>query len=76
MRRRRGLDAFQRYVPHEAVGNGPHVRCHEHTPANIRAEHKKEGIRDFESWVECHRDPGIEPEKSGRSGAKGRAEKD
>ena len=29
--------------------------CHEHTPANIRAEHLEEGIRDFEDCVECHR---------------------
>jgi Class III cytochrome C family len=41
--------------------------CHEHTPANIRAEHDEEGIRDVENCVECHRDPGAEPEKSGRS---------
>ncbi len=45
--------------------------CHEHTPANIRAEHEEEGIRDFENCVECHRDPGVEPEKprASRGGA-------
>lgn len=37
--------------------------CHEHSPARVRAEHLEEGIRDFENCVECHRDPGVEPEK-------------
>ena len=50
--------------------------CHEHTPANIRAEHDEEGIRDFENCVECHRDPGVEPEKGARAGEKGRRKKD
>jgi len=46
--------------------------CHEHTPANIRAEHVEEGIRDYENCVECHRDPGVEPEKGARQGTRGR----
>ena len=50
--------------------------CHEHTPANIRAEHEKEGIRGFENCVECHRDPGVEPEKSGTERDSGRRKKD
>jgi hypothetical protein len=29
--------------------------CHEHSPANIRAEHSEEGIRDLDNCVECHR---------------------
>ena len=29
--------------------------CHEHTPSNIRAKHEKEGIRNFENCVACHR---------------------
>lgn len=29
--------------------------CHEHTPANIRAEHAEEGIRNLENCVKCHR---------------------
>ena len=29
--------------------------CHEHTPAGIAREHRKEGIRNFENCVECHR---------------------
>lgn len=41
--------------------------CHEHTPANIRAEHEEEGIRDFQDCVACHRDPGAEPQESRRS---------
>lgn len=46
--------------------------CHEHTPANIRAEHEEEGIRDFEDCMECHRDPGVEPDKGGRGNRGGR----
>lgn len=29
--------------------------CHEHTPDNIRRKHVKEGIRDYNNCVECHR---------------------
>jgi hypothetical protein len=29
--------------------------CHEHTPANVRAEHEEEGIRQFDDCVSCHR---------------------
>ncbi len=29
--------------------------CHEHSRANIRGEHREEGIRDYENCVECHR---------------------
>lgn len=35
--------------------------CHEHTPANVRAEHEEEGIRDFADCAECHRDASSEP---------------
>lgn len=28
--------------------------CHEHTPANIRRKHIKEGISKFDNCVECH----------------------
>lgn len=28
--------------------------CHEHTPANVRAEHREEGIRDYRDCMECH----------------------
>ena len=47
--------------------------CHEHPPASIRRKHEKEGIPDFENCTECHRDPGVEPDKpgKGRSGHKG-----
>lgn len=41
--------------------------CHEHTPANIRAEHLEEGIRDFEDCVRCHRSAD-EPEGEGEGG--------
>ena len=48
--------------------------CHEHTPANIRAKHEKEGISDFGNCVECHRDPGVEPdERGGQDKRQGRA---
>jgi hypothetical protein len=49
--------------------------CHEHTPAKIRAKHIEEGIQNFENCVECHRDPGTEPEKGG-GGSRGRRERD
>ena len=39
--------------------------CHEHTPANIRAEHEEEGIRNFENCVECHRSADEEPQRQG-----------
>ena len=29
--------------------------CHEHTPANVRATHLDEGIRNFDNCVKCHR---------------------
>lgn len=29
--------------------------CHEHTPDNLRRKHIKEGIRDYDNCVECHR---------------------
>ncbi|WP_341970959.1 class III cytochrome C family protein [Roseateles sp. PN1] len=29
--------------------------CHEHTPANTRAEHEEEGIQDLDNCVRCHR---------------------
>lgn len=39
--------------------------CHEHTPANVRAKHVEEGIRDFENCVECHRSAEEEPRQRG-----------
>jgi hypothetical protein len=50
--------------------------CHEHSLANVRAEHEKEGIADFDNCVECHRDPGVEPEKKGRSDQRDKRKKD
>ncbi|MDD3530347.1 MAG: class III cytochrome C family protein [Gallionellaceae bacterium] len=29
--------------------------CHEHTPDNMRQEHQKEGIRNWDNCVKCHR---------------------
>ncbi len=39
--------------------------CHEHSQAKVRSKHLKEGIQNFENCVECHRDPGVEPEEHG-----------
>ena len=39
--------------------------CHEHSQAKVREKHVKEGIADFGNCTECHRDPGVEPEKRG-----------
>ena len=42
--------------------------CHEHTPANVRAEHIEEGISNFEDCVKCHRSADGEPQgKDGRA---------
>ena len=46
--------------------------CHEHTPANVRAEHEKEGIRDFENCAECHRSADEEPARRGARGERQR----
>ena len=37
--------------------------CHEHSEAKVRQEHLKEGIRNFQNCVACHRDPRVEPRK-------------
>jgi hypothetical protein len=46
--------------------------CHEHQPAQIRAEHAEEGIRDIENCVRCHRsgsgEGGVEGGREGREG--------
>lgn len=36
--------------------------CHEHREDKIRRKHLKEGIRNFENCVSCHRDPGEDPD--------------
>ncbi len=40
--------------------------CHEHTPANIRAEHEEEGIVNFDNCVRCHRSADDKGEGGGR----------
>jgi hypothetical protein len=40
--------------------------CHEHTPANIRAEHEEEGIRNFDNCVACHRSADDEASERGQ----------
>ena len=40
--------------------------CHEHTPSNISAKHEKEGIRNFENCVACHRSASEGNEREGR----------
>jgi hypothetical protein len=45
--------------------------CHEHTPDNVARKHQKEGIRDFENCVACHRSATGESEGHGdRAGRK------
>ena len=46
--------------------------CHEHTRPKIQAEHREEGITDFENCVECHRSADDEPEgkRSGKRSKK------
>ena len=39
--------------------------CHEHTLQNVRAEHEKEGIANYDNCVECHRSADEEPGKRG-----------
>ena len=46
--------------------------CHEHSPARIAAEHREEGIQNFENCVRCHRS-GDEEEAEGH-GERGRGE--
>jgi len=43
--------------------------CHEHRPDRVRDKHVKEGIRDFEDCVECHRSAREEPKKGSREGS-------
>jgi hypothetical protein len=47
--------------------------CHEHTPENIRRKHIKEGIRDYDNCVECHRNADEHDIRGpyGRNGGKG-----
>ncbi len=47
--------------------------CHEHQPDKIRSKHEKEGIRDFENCVKCHRSA---EEKEGREGGHGNRARD
>lgn len=43
--------------------------CHEHTPANMLAEHRKEGVvEDLQNCVRCHRSANGKPE--GKDGGK------
>lgn len=39
--------------------------CHEHTLANITRKHEKEGIRNFDNCVKCHRSADEEPGERG-----------
>ncbi len=47
--------------------------CHEHQPDKIRRKHEKEGIRDFENCVKCHRSA---EQKEGREGGHGNRARD
>lgn len=52
--------------------------CHEHTPANVQAEHREEGItEDLQNCVRCHRSASGKPEGKGKGErSKGQREKD
>ncbi len=45
--------------------------CHEHTPDNLRRKHIKEGIRDYDNCVECHRNADEHDIRGGRGGGEG-----
>ena len=45
--------------------------CHEHTPDKMRKKHIKEGIRNFENCVECHRSASEEHGDEGSREARG-----
>jgi hypothetical protein len=47
--------------------------CHEHQQDRMQAKHQKEGIRDFENCVKCHRSAS---ERHGESGGSRRRERD
>lgn len=40
--------------------------CHEHTPENIRSEHREEGISDINNCIECHRSANKHENERGR----------
>jgi hypothetical protein len=44
--------------------------CHEHSLANVRSKHVKEGIQDFENCVKCHRS--ADGESEGKESGRGR----
>ena len=50
--------------------------CHEHTPENVAAEHREEGIRNIDNCVRCHRsaDDGEGGEGGREEGREGRGE--
>ena len=52
--------------------------CHEHTPANMQAKHREEGItEDLQNCVRCHRSASGEPEGKGKAErGKGQRERD
>jgi hypothetical protein len=50
--------------------------CHEHTVANVRAEHEEEGIRDLDNCVRCHRSANEKDEgRGGERRDQGRGER-
>lgn len=48
--------------------------CHEHQPADLRARHLEEGIRNIDNCVACHR--GGEDSEHGERGGRGEREED
>lgn len=49
--------------------------CHEHTPANVRAKHEEEGIRNVENCAQCHRSANGEGGERQERGSSRRREK-
>lgn len=46
--------------------------CHEHSPGNIAAEHREEGIRNFDNCASCHRSGQEGEGEGGGEGGRGR----
>jgi hypothetical protein len=50
--------------------------CHEHTEANIRAKHIREGILNFTNCVSCHKSAHGEAKEGGKREGANKRKKD
>lgn len=73
----RGRSRPLRCVPHRTQQYTCYG-CHEHTPANMQAKHREEGVSEsLDNCVRCHRSASGELAGTGqREGGKGRRERD